>query len=67
MIHRERRKAGWRIAVAVVAVALLSCAVLIALDVRKVATEKRVERKFPRDKTLAKPAPTFPPLEKSDN
>jgi hypothetical protein len=66
MRYRERRKAGWKIAVAVVAAALLSCGLLIALDVRKVATEKRFEQKFEKAKAMTKTAPAFPPLEEPD-
>jgi hypothetical protein len=66
MIYRDRKKGRWKIVVAVVALALLSCGVLIALDVRKVAVEKKVERKFAPTKTLAQPAQTLPPLPRSD-
>ncbi|HEV2842937.1 MAG TPA: hypothetical protein VGW39_16570 [Chthoniobacterales bacterium] len=65
MRNRERKKYGRRIAVvAAVILALLSCGILIALDVRKEAEEKKFQRRFPEEKTLAKPPPTFPPLEK---
>ena len=67
MIYREQKKGRWKIAVAVVALALFSCGVLIALDVRKVAVEKKVERKFAPTKTLAPPAPTLPPLPRSED
>jgi len=40
---------------------------LIALDVRKVAVEKKVERKFAPAKTLAKPELPFPSPRDSDN
>lgn len=68
MRYRERKRSGWKIAVAVVAIALLSCGVFIALDVRKVAREEKVERKFFKKETIAKPASPFPPLERqTDN
>jgi hypothetical protein len=67
MRYQRRRKAGWRIAVAVVAImTLLSCGLLIALDVRKVAAEKRFEQGFAKAKAMTKAAPTFPPLEELD-
>jgi hypothetical protein len=62
MMYREQKKGRWKIAVAVVVVALFSCGLLIALDVRKVAVEKKVERKYAPSKTLAPPASTLPPL-----
>lgn len=61
---RKKSKAGGRIAVVAVIVAVLSCALLIALDMRKDAEEKKFERSLPQEKTLAKPPPKFPPLEK---
>lgn len=67
MRYRGQKRGGWKIALAVVVLALFSCGVLIALDVRKVAVEKKVERKFAPVKTLAQPAPTLPPLPQSDN
>jgi hypothetical protein len=66
MIQRDQKKGRWKIVVAVVAIAMLSCGVLIALDVRKVSAEKQVERKFAPSKTLAKPAQSLPPLPQSD-
>lgn len=66
MRYRERKKSRGRIAVAAVIIAVLLCGLLIALNVLKVAEEKKSERKFPQEKTLAKPAPTFPPLERPD-
>ena len=66
MIARDRKKSGWRIAVAVVVLSLLACGLLISLAVRKVAEEEKVERKFAPSKTLAKPAQTLPPLPQSD-
>ena len=62
--REQKKKSGGRIAVIAVILALLSCGILIALDVRKEAEEKKFERKFPVEKTLAKPPPTFPPLQK---
>jgi hypothetical protein len=67
MIYREQKKGRWKIAVALVALALFSCGVLIALDVRKVAVEKKVERKFAPTKTLARPELPFPSPRDSDN
>ena len=67
MRYRGQKRGSWKIALAVVVLALFSCGVLIALDVRKVAVEKKVEQKFAPSKTLAQPAPTFPPLPQSDN
>jgi hypothetical protein len=67
MIQRDQKKGRWKIVVAIVAVALLSCGVLIALDVRKIAVEKQVERKFAPSKTLAQPTPTLLLLPPSDN
>jgi len=70
MIYRDRKKTGWKIALGVIMVAaLLSCGLLIALDVRKVAAEKKSEQKFPREKTMSKTAETlpFPTPRDSDN
>jgi hypothetical protein len=68
MKYREQRRGRWKIAVAVVVLALFSCGILIALDVRKVAVEKKVERKFaPPTKTLARPELPFPTPRDSDN
>ena len=67
MKYREQRRGRWKIAVAIVVVALFSCGILIALDVRKVAVEKKVERKFAPTKTLARPELPFPTPRDSDN
>lgn len=67
MIHREQKGGRWKITVAVVVMALLSCGVLIALDVRKVAVEKKVERKFAPTRTQARPELPFPTPNDSDN
>jgi hypothetical protein len=64
MNYRERKKGRWKSAVAVVLLALFSCGVLIALDVRKVAREEKVERRLLKKETVARPASTFPPLER---
>jgi hypothetical protein len=64
MRGRERKKSGGRLALAAVIIAVLSCGVLIALNMLKVAEEKKFEQRFPEEKTLAKPPPVFPPLEK---
>lgn len=67
MRNREpKKKSGGRIAVLVVIIAVLSCGVLIALNMQQAAEEKKFEQKFPEEKTLAKPAPGFPPLEKPE-
>jgi succinate dehydrogenase hydrophobic anchor subunit len=63
MIERGRKKSSWRMAVAGVLLALLACGFLIFLAVRKVAVEKKVEQKFPNEKVMARPAPTFPPIQ----
>lgn len=64
MRNREpKKKSGGRIALLAVIIAVLSCGVLIALNMQKAAEEKKFEQKFPEEKTLAKPAPEFPPLE----
>ncbi len=63
MRDRESKKAGGRIKVLVVIIAVLSCALLISLNMQKAAEEKKFEQKFPEEKTLAKPAPEFPPLQ----
>lgn len=64
MRDRESKKAGGRIKVLVVIIAVLACALLISLNMQKAAEEKKFEQKFPEEKTLAKPRPEFPPLEK---
>jgi predicted MFS family arabinose efflux permease len=65
MKYQRGKKTGWRITLAVVAMmTMLACGLLIALDVRKVAREEKVERKFMKKETIAKPASTFPPLER---
>lgn len=66
MIARDRKKSGWRIAVMAVVLALLACAFLISLAVRKDAEVEKIERKFAPSKTLAKPAQSLPPLPQSD-
>jgi hypothetical protein len=59
--NRRRGKSGWRIAIAVVAgVTVLACGLLITLDVRKVAVEKKVDRKSTREKPRSKVAPALP-------
>lgn len=58
---RKRGKAGWRIVIAVIAgVTLLACGLLITLDVRKVAVEKKVDQKAAQEKTMSKIAPDLP-------
>ena len=64
----KRGKSGWKIVIAVVAgVTLLACGLLIALDVRKVAVEKKVDQEAAKEKTMSHAAPTFPPLQQRDN
>jgi flagellar basal body-associated protein FliL len=63
MIARDRKKSRWRMAVAAVVLALLACGVSIALAVRKIEVEKKIERKFSPNSALPKPTPKFPPLE----
>jgi hypothetical protein len=62
--REQKKKSGGRIALLAVIIAVLSCGVLIALNMQKAAEEKKFEQKYPEEKTLAKPAPEFPPLEK---
>jgi uncharacterized protein HemX len=57
---RKRGKSGWRIVIAVIAVALLACGLLITLDVRKVAVEKKVDQKAAQEKTMSNVAPSLP-------
>ena len=65
---RKRGKSGWRIVIAVVAgVTLLACGLLIALDVRKVAVEKKVDRQSAKEKTMSKVAPELPVQPQPDN
>ena len=66
MMYREQKKSPWKIVVAVVAAAILSCGVLIALDMRMVAVEKKVEQKFAPSKTKAKPELPVPALHDSE-
>jgi hypothetical protein len=61
-----RKKSRWKLVLAIVALASLSCGLLIALDVRKVAAEKKHEQKLSNGKT-PKPALKFPPLDKPEN
>ncbi len=67
MKYRKQEKSGWRVAVAVSVLALLSCGALIALDVHKIAAERKVERQLTNGKTLPRPAPTFAPLKEPEN
>lgn len=64
MSERDPKTSGWRIAVAVVVLALLACGILIFLAVRKVAVEQKVERKFSPNGTVPKPTPKLPALER---
>ena len=66
--NRKRGKSGWRIVIAVVAgVTLLACGLLITLDVRKVAVEKKVDRKSAKEKTMSNVAPELPLQPQPDN
>jgi hypothetical protein len=66
--NRKRGKAGWRIAIAVIAgVILLACGLLITLDVRKVEVEKKVDRKAAQEKTMSNVAPALPVQPQPDN
>ena len=68
MKYREQKKSRWRFAVAFVLIALFfSCGVLIALDVRKLAEEKKVEAKYAPPKTQMSTAPTLPQLPQTEN
>jgi len=67
MIHREQKRGGWKILLAVIVLALLSCGVLIALDVRKVSAEKKFERKFAKEKTMSTVSPSLPTRRDPDN
>lgn len=64
IMYRGRKKSGGRIALLVVIIAMLSCGLLIVLNMQKTAEETKFERSFPEEKTLPKPPPKFPPLEK---
>lgn len=66
--NRRRGKSGWRIVIAVAAgVTLLACGLLITLDVRKVAVEKKVDRKAAKEKTMSNVAPELPVQPQPDN
>jgi flagellar basal body-associated protein FliL len=65
--NRKRGKSGWRIVIAVIAVTLLACGLLITLDVRKVAVEKKVDQKAAQEKTLSNVAPSLPVQPQPEN
>jgi hypothetical protein len=67
--NRKRGKSGWRIVIAVIAgAALLACGLLITLDVRKVAVEKKVDQKAAQEQTMSNVAPPLPvPPPQPDN
>lgn len=66
--RNRKREKGWKIVVAVVAVViLLASGLLIALDVRKVAVEKKVDRKAATEKTMSKVAPELPVQPQPEN
>jgi hypothetical protein len=68
MIDRDRnKKSRWRLALAVVILALLACGFLIYLAEQKVAVEEKVERKFSTGEKMPRPTPKFKPLEPQDN
>jgi flagellar basal body-associated protein FliL len=59
--RNRKREKGWKIVIAVIAVViLLASGLLITLDVRKVAVEKKVDRKAATEKTMSKVAPPLP-------
>jgi hypothetical protein len=51
----------------VAGVTVLACGLLITLDVRKVAVEKKVDRKSAKEKPMSKAAPTLPLQPEPDN
>jgi hypothetical protein len=66
--NRKRGRSGWRIAIiAIAGVTLLACGLLITLDVRKVAVEKKVDQKSATEKTMSKVAPELPLQPQPDN
>ena len=67
--NRKRGNAGWRIVIAIIALMLLACGLLITLDVRKVSVEKKVDQKAAQGKTMSKIAPDLPvpPPQPQDN
>ena len=65
--NRKRGKSGWRIVVAIIALMLLACGLLITLDVRKVSVEKKVDQKAAQGKTMSKIAPDLPVPPPADN
>jgi flagellar basal body-associated protein FliL len=66
--RNRKREKSWRIAIAVIAgVILLGCGLLITLDVRKVAVEKKVDRKSASEKTMSKIAPELPVQPPAEN
>jgi hypothetical protein len=67
MSDRDPKTLDWRIALAIVLLALLACGFVIYLARQKVAVEQRVEQKFSTDKNRPRPTPKFKPLEPQDN
>lgn len=65
--NRKAGKSGWRIALAVIAGVLLACGLLITLDIRKVAVEKKVDRKAATEKTMSNVAPELPVQPQPEN
>ena len=65
--NSKRGNSGWKIALAVIAVTLLACGLLITLDVRKVAVEKKVDQKAAQEKTMSNIAPSLPVQPQPDN
>jgi hypothetical protein len=67
MKYRRGKKTGRKITIAVVALTtVLACGLLIALDVRKVAAEKKLEPKPLREHATIKVGPSLPPLPPPD-
>jgi hypothetical protein len=61
MKYQRGKKTGWKITIAVVAMTtMLACGLLIALDVRKVAAEKKLERKPSQEHATTKATPSLP-------
>ena len=65
--NRKRGKSGWRIVIAIIALMLLACGLLITLDVRKVSVEKKVDQKAAEGKTMSKIAPDLPVPRPAEN
>ena len=60
MIDSDHKRAGGRIAIAAVILALLLCGLFIALAQRKVAVEKKVEQNFAVEEPIGRIPPEVP-------